>query len=287
MLSIITPNRLTILRIFLLPFPCLLLLSDSYFGKLTALAMGFLLGITDYFDGVLARRYRKITYVGTLLDPIADKIFVTSVYLVLVYLNYFIFIPVFLIILREVLVSFLRSWFPHKIKVSKITKLKTLFQMSFAGLALLISLHFHSYSYLINYALWIIAIFSYISAIPYFLKVFNTVKEFKKSLDKFFRSIFSLFYPLSLLISFPLSGKLFWINIISLSFFFFKKGLVKSSPKWAYERAWMSFLIIFSFFLEYFYYKRLFLSLWGVLFLSILKDGLKSIKFMWRILKLQ
>ncbi len=287
MLSIITPNRLTVLRIFLLPFPCLFLLSDSYFGKLTALIMGFLLGVTDYFDGVLARKYRKITYVGTILDPIADKIFVTSIYLSLVYLNYFNFFPVFLIILREVLVSFLRSWFPHKIKVSKITKLKTLFQMSFAGFTLFVYLHLYNYGYFINYLLWIIAIFSYISAFPYFLKVFNIIKTFRKNLGKFFRSLFSLFYPLSLLISFPLTGGLFWINIISLSFFFFKKGLVKSSPKWAYERAWMSFLMFLSFFLEYFYHKKLFFSLWGVLFLSILKDGLKSMKFMWRVLRLQ
>ncbi|HEA83868.1 MAG TPA: CDP-alcohol phosphatidyltransferase family protein, partial [Thermodesulfobacterium geofontis] len=145
---LITPNRLTLLRIFLLPFPCILLLSGSYSGKLCALITGFLLGITDYLDGILARKYKKITSIGTILDPIADKIFVTSIYLVLVYLNYFNFLPVFFIILREILVSFLRSWFPDKIKVSRIAKLKTLFQMSFAGFAVFFYLYFSSYKYL-------------------------------------------------------------------------------------------------------------------------------------------
>lgn len=287
MYSLITPNRITLLRIFLLPFPCLLLLSESYSGKISALIAGFLLGITDYLDGILARKYKKVTSIGTILDPIADKIFVSSVYLVLVYLNYFNFLPVFLIILREIFVSFLRSWFPDKIKVSKIAKLKTLFQMSFAGFAVLLYIHLPLYKYLIDYFLWIIAVFSYISAIPYFYKVWYTIKEFRKNLKNFFKSLFSLIYPLGLLLTFPLAKNLFWINITALSFFFLKKGLVKSSPKWAYEKIWVSFLIVTMLILEYMYFKTLFFSLWVILFLSLLKDGLKSLRFMWRILKLQ
>jgi CDP-diacylglycerol--glycerol-3-phosphate 3-phosphatidyltransferase len=287
MYLLITPNRLTLLRIFLLPFPCLLLLSESYSAKIGALVTGFLLGITDYLDGILARKYKKVTSIGAILDPIADKIFVSSVYLVLVYLNYFSFLPVFLIILREILVSFLRSWFPDKIKVSKIAKLKTLFQMSFAGFAVLLYIHFPSFKSLINLFLWIIAIFSYISAIPYFHKVWYKIREFRKNLKNFFISLLSLIYPLGLLLSFPLAKNLFWINIISLSFFFFKRGLVKSSPKWAYEKIWLSLFITLLLILEYIYFKSLFFSLWLILIISFLKDGLKSLKFMWRILKLQ
>lgn len=287
MYSLITPNRLTLLRIFLLPFPCLLLLSESYSGKISALIAGFLLGITDYLDGILARKYKKVTAIGTILDPIADKIFVSSIYLVLVYLNYFSFLPVFLIILREILVSFLRSWFPDKIKVSKIAKLKTLFQMSFAGLTVLLYIHFPFYIYLIDYFLWIIAIFSYISAIPYFHKVWYKVKEFRKNLKNFFKSLISLIYPLGLLLTFPLAKNLFWINIVALSFFFFKRGLVKGSPKWAYEKIWISLFIVTMLILEYVYFKSLFFSLWLILILSFVKDGLKSLKFMWRILRLQ
>ena len=287
MYLLITPNRLTLLRIFLLPFLCLLLLSETYSAKIGALITVFLLGITDYLDGILARKYKKVTSIGAILDPIADKIFVASVYLVLVYLNYFDFLPVFFIILREIFVSFLRSWFPDKIKVSKIAKLKTLFQMSFAGLAVLLYIHFPSYKYFINYSLWLIAIFSFISAIPYFSRVCHTVKEFRKSLKIFFRSLFYLIYPLGLLSTFPLAGEFFWINITALSFFFFKRGLVRGSPKWAYERIWVSIIIVTILILEYMYFKKLFFSLWLVLFLSFFKDGLESLKFMWKVLKLQ
>ncbi len=285
--SIITPNRLTLLRIFLLPFPCLLLLSGSYSGKIGALITGFLLAITDYLDGILARKYRKVTSIGAILDPIADKIFVASVYLVLVYLNYFSFLPVFFILLREILVSFLRSWFPDKIKVSKIAKLKTLFQMSFAGLAVLFYTYLPSYKYLIDYSLWLIAIFSFVSAIPYFHRVWYKVKEFRKNLKNFFKSLFSLSYPLALLLSFPLAGSLFWINIIAISFFFFKKALVKGFPSWAYEKVGIYILITGSLVIEYVYFKKLFFSLWLILGFSFFKDGWESLKFMWKVLKLQ
>lgn len=287
MYSLITPNRLTLLRIFLLPFPCLLLLSESYSGKIGALVTGFLLGITDYLDGILARKYRKVTSIGAILDPIADKIFVTSVYLVLVYLNYFNFLPVFLIILREVLVSFLRSWFPDKMKVSKIAKLKTLFQMSFAGFGVILYIHFPFYIYLIDYSLWLIAIFSFVSAIPYFHRVWHKIKEFRSNLKNFFKSLFSLSYPLALLLTFPLTDGLFWINIIALSFFFFKRGLVKGFPKWAYDKAGMYVIVLGGLILEYWYFKRLFFSMLLILIFSFFKDGLKSLKFMWKVLKLQ
>jgi CDP-diacylglycerol--glycerol-3-phosphate 3-phosphatidyltransferase len=287
MYSLITPNRLTLLRIFLLPFPCLLLLSESYSGKIGALIAGFFLGITDYLDGILARKYKKVTSIGAILDPIADKIFVTSVYLVLVYLNYFNFLPVFFILLREILISFLRSWFPEKIKVLKIAKLKTLFQMSFAGLAVLIYIHAPTYKYFIDYSLWLIAIFSFVSAIPYFYRVWNKIKDFRKNLKNFFISLLSLSYPLGLLLTFPLSNGLFWINITALSFFFFKRGLVKGFPRWAYEKVGISVFIALMLTVEYIYFGKLFLSLWLILIFSFFKDGLESLKFMWKVLKLQ
>lgn len=287
MYLLITPNRLTLLRIFFLPFLCMLLLAENYLAKVSALITVFLLGITDYLDGILARKYKKITSVGTILDPIADKIFITSVYLVLVYLNYFEFLPVFLIILREILVAFLRSWFPGKLKVSTIAKWKTLFQMSFVGFAVFFYIHFPLYKYLVNLFLWIIVIFSFISAIPYFLRVCHAIKELRKGLKIFFKSLFYLIYPLGVLLSFPFAKELFWINITSLSFFFFKRGLVRGFPKWAYEKVGLSMVIILSLILEYMWFKRLFFSLWLVLILSFFKDGLRSLRFMWRVLKLQ
>ncbi len=132
----ITANRLTLLRILLLPLPCLLLYGGPE-AKVTALGVGSLLGLTDYFDGRLARR-QGVTRLGTLLDPIADKIFVTVIYLVLSRLGY---LPLFLvagILWREFLVTALRQFVPGHLPVSWLAKTKTALQMLGAAVIVLV-----------------------------------------------------------------------------------------------------------------------------------------------------
>ena len=67
-------NILTLLRIFLAAVIFLLLISPD--GYLLALILFFIAGITDYFDGYLARKYNAVSQIGEVLDPIADKILV-------------------------------------------------------------------------------------------------------------------------------------------------------------------------------------------------------------------
>ncbi len=132
----ITANRLTFLRILLLPLPCLLLYGGPG-AKLTALGLGSLLGLTDYFDGKLARQ-QGITRLGTFLDPIADKIFIATLYFFLARLG---FLPLWLVaglLLREFLVSALRPRVPGSLPVVWLAKVKTTFQM--LGAALLVAL---------------------------------------------------------------------------------------------------------------------------------------------------
>ncbi len=131
----ITANRLTLLRILLLPLPCALLYGGPT-AKLTAIGLTSLLGITDYFDGHLARR-QGVTRLGVLLDPIADKIFITVLYLFLVHLHY---VPLWLVILllvREFLITSLRAITPNNLPVSWLAKLKTSVQMVVAILIVL------------------------------------------------------------------------------------------------------------------------------------------------------
>jgi CDP-diacylglycerol--glycerol-3-phosphate 3-phosphatidyltransferase len=283
----LNPNILTLLRILLLPLPCALLFFDSFPARLTSLIMLTLLALTDYLDGVLARKYQKVSSLGAILDPIADKIFISSIYLTLVYLNYISYLPVFFIILRELLVSYLRAWFPEETKVQRIAKVKTMLQMSFAALVIILNTFYKNFAFLINYLLWFLVFFSYLSALTYFYKVALTVKKFKTNLKYFFYSFFSLFYPVSLLLIFPLSHQLFWINILALSFFFFKKGLAKSSPKLAHKEPWGSLFVIFCIFLEFWYFHKIYFSLWGLLFFSFFTDGIRSLKLIWKILKVQ
>ena len=70
-------NLLTLSRIFLAGIIFLLLMSSD--GYLLALVLFFIAGVTDYFDGFLARKYKAVSQLGEILDPIADKILVLFV----------------------------------------------------------------------------------------------------------------------------------------------------------------------------------------------------------------
>ena len=283
----LTPNRITLFRIFLLPLPCALLFLEGYLAKIFSVSLGSLLGFTDYLDGVIARRQKRVTTLGSLLDPVADKIFVTVVYLTLVYLQYFPYLPVALLLSREILVALLRSWFPEETKVVNLARWKTFFQMSVAGLAIIISLIDKAYLSLTGYLLWGLCLFSYISALPYFYRVKKALSRTKIEPLILGKSFLSLSFSLSLLLIFPYAGKLFWIVQVALSFYFFRKGLARTSPLHAQQESLLILLLLFFVSLEAFYSERIFYSLFGVLFFSLYRDGLKSLKLMWEILRLK
>ncbi len=283
----ISPNFLTLSRILFLPFPCFLLFLNSIPAKITALFILSFLAFTDYLDGTLARKYKKVSSIGSILDPVADKIFVTSVYLTLVHLKYFEFLPVFFIILREILISYLRAWFPEKVKVQKIAKFKTLLQMSLASFIIFFNIFFNENLWFINYILWLLVLFSYLSAFNYFYRVFKTLKTLRRNLEYFFKSLYSLYYAIVLLLSFPFSGKLFWINILALCFFFFRKGIAKSFPRWANKKSVLYLFFISGILIEFYFFKKVYFSLWCILIYSVFTDGIKSLELIWRLLRFQ
>jgi CDP-diacylglycerol--glycerol-3-phosphate 3-phosphatidyltransferase len=83
-LKINLPNALTLLRIFLVPFLLVVLLT-KFEGRETVGLLIFLFATaTDFFDGWLARRRGEITTLGTLLDPIADKLLISAAFVSLV-----------------------------------------------------------------------------------------------------------------------------------------------------------------------------------------------------------
>lgn len=77
------PLQLTGFRIFLTLPVCLLIVRDNYTSNLFATLLFILASITDYFDGYYARKYNAISVMGQYLDPVADKILVTSVLVIL------------------------------------------------------------------------------------------------------------------------------------------------------------------------------------------------------------
>lgn len=134
------PNLLTLARIAVLPVICLLMYAHI---PVFAVVLYIICALTDFFDGYLARKLNAVSDFGTFLDPIADKIFVAVILLVLVDIGtvagYWI-IPVIVILVREFLVSGMREFLgPKNVKlpVSQLAKWKTTLQM--AALVLLIA----------------------------------------------------------------------------------------------------------------------------------------------------
>tara|TARA_B100000212_G_C27326993_1_gene512807 strand:- start:721 stop:1230 length:510 start_codon:yes stop_codon:yes gene_type:complete len=116
-------------------------LKSPFFGW-TAFILFCLASITDYFDGYIARIRNEVTNFGTFLDPIADKLLVAAVILILTSKGVIAdwdTIPALIILLREITVSGLREFLAGikvSVPVSRIAKLKTLLQL--CSLALLI-----------------------------------------------------------------------------------------------------------------------------------------------------
>jgi CDP-diacylglycerol--glycerol-3-phosphate 3-phosphatidyltransferase/cardiolipin synthase len=138
------PNLLTLSRIIAVPLLVGFLWWPGWAaGYAVAFALYCLMGITDYFDGYLARAQGTVSKLGIFLDPIADKIMVAAVVLMLVAtrdIAGWSLIAGIIILLRELAVSGLREFLAQlqvSVPVSKLAKWKTTLQLvSLGGLIL-------------------------------------------------------------------------------------------------------------------------------------------------------
>ena len=176
-------NFLTLIRIAVIPIIVFCIyLKNPYFGWV-AFVLFCLASITDYFDGYIARLRNEVTNFGTFLDPIADKLLVAAVILILTskgVISDWDTVPALIILLREITVSGLREYLAGikvSIPVSTIAKSKTLFQLS--ALALLIlsesSIEMTPILYLGKIFLWVAAVLTLYTAYDY---VKGSVKHF-------------------------------------------------------------------------------------------------------------
>ncbi|MDQ4087206.1 MAG: CDP-diacylglycerol--glycerol-3-phosphate 3-phosphatidyltransferase [Pseudomonadota bacterium] len=143
------PNLLTLSRIFAVPILVFLLWKPSWFDYAVTFVLYCLVGITDYFDGYLARAQGTVSRLGIFLDPIADKIMVAAVIVMLVarppqegpaIISDWHLIPALVILLREIIVSGLREFLAGlrvSIPVSQLAKWKTTFQLVALGALIL------------------------------------------------------------------------------------------------------------------------------------------------------
>ena len=130
------PNLLTVLRLLAAPaIAVFFLLIPRPFADWAALAVFICASLTDYLDGYLARRWKQVSKLGAMMDPIADKAMVVIALAVMVVfssLSLWILFPATLILFREVFVSGLREFLGDvagTLKVTKLAKWKTATQM--------------------------------------------------------------------------------------------------------------------------------------------------------------
>jgi CDP-diacylglycerol--glycerol-3-phosphate 3-phosphatidyltransferase len=134
------PNILTYGRVVAVPVVVVLLFwPDNAWMRWTALCIFIVAGITDFFDGYLARAWSQQSSLGRMLDPIADKLLVAAVLLMLVADHTIESISIsaaIVILCREILVSGLREYLAElkvSVPVSKVAKWKTTLQLVALG----------------------------------------------------------------------------------------------------------------------------------------------------------
>jgi len=137
------PNLLTLSRILVVPLVVGLLYLPSDFWRWVACALYTAACVTDYFDGHFARTMRQTSALGRFLDPIADKLLVASVIIILVataQISGFTVLAGLVILCREILVSGLREYLAELkvgVPVTTIAKWKTTVQMVALGVLII------------------------------------------------------------------------------------------------------------------------------------------------------
>ncbi len=180
------PNALTLLRIFFVPLLVAVLVQENLriqaaglviTNEWLALLIFWAAALTDLLDGYLARRWHQITTVGTLLDPIADKLLVSAALISLVQVHV---VPAWMVVIvvgREFAISGLRSIAAAEgyiIKASDLGKTKLVTQVIAISL-LVLSIHMNWLKDAALLAMWGVVFFATLSAVLYFRKFWKEV----------------------------------------------------------------------------------------------------------------
>ncbi|HZI65512.1 MAG TPA: CDP-diacylglycerol--glycerol-3-phosphate 3-phosphatidyltransferase [Thermoanaerobaculia bacterium] len=173
------PNALTLLRIFLVPFLVVVLLTKFEGREIVGLLIFLIATATDFFDGWLARRRGEITTLGTLLDPIADKLLISGAFVSLVELGLAPAWMVVVILGREFAVSGLRAIASSRgivISASGLGKAKMLTQVAAASL-LILATRYPDFVLPGKVALWVVVAVALVSGVQYFVTFLRRIVE--------------------------------------------------------------------------------------------------------------
>ena len=167
------PNKLTVLRVIMIPFFVVFMLTDlgGTYGKYIALAIFVIASLTDLLDGKIARKRNLVTNFGKFMDPLADKLLVCSALICLVEMDRLAAWMVIVIISREFIISGFRLIASDNgvvIAASYWGKFKTTFQM--VMIILLILDLGEGFQVLETAVIWIALVLTVVSLIDYLVK---------------------------------------------------------------------------------------------------------------------
>ena len=180
-------NKLTLLRVVLVPVFMALLLGESMGFQIAALAVFIIASLTDMLDGKIARRYNQMTTFGKFADPLADKMLTTSAFLVFMQQGIIDVSAVMIILIREFAVSGVRLAAAGEGKViaaSFFGKFKTVAQMAAIIITILINIIVMTGPFItrsvanhVSAALiWISVVFTVLSGADYIIKNWGLMK---------------------------------------------------------------------------------------------------------------
>lgn len=175
------PNKLTILRVVLIPFFVFFLLSPYFteYGNYIAVAIFIVASLTDMLDGKIARKYNLVTNFGKFMDPLADKLLVCSALICLIERGQLAAWIVIIIIAREFIISGFRLVASDNgvvIAASYWGKFKTVFQMVMV-IVLLLDLPHPAFQMLGNVLVYAALLLTVVSLIDYVVKNKDVLKE--------------------------------------------------------------------------------------------------------------
>ncbi len=175
------PNKLTMLRVLLIPFFVVFLLAPVFgnSGKYIAAAIFIIASLTDLFDGKIARKYNLVTNFGKFMDPLADKLLVCSALICLVDMKKLASWIAIIIIAREFIISGFRLIAAeHQIVIaaSYWGKFKTTFQMLMI-IVLILDPKQPSLQMLGSALTWLSLVLTVISLVDYLYKNQNVIRE--------------------------------------------------------------------------------------------------------------
>lgn len=176
------PNKLTTLRVIMIPFFVFFLLwqnGENYTFRMIALALFIIASLTDLLDGKIARKYNLVTNFGKFMDPLADKLLVCSALICLIELNALPAWMVIIIISREFIISGFRLIASDNgvvIAASYWGKFKTTFQMLMV-IVLILNVQMPFFQILGKILTYAALILTVVSLIDYIVKNKDVLKE--------------------------------------------------------------------------------------------------------------